>query len=128
MAQARPRNRATGVTGLLLHSEGLFPQLLEGARAAVHELCHGRIAHDPRHHRLHLLAAGPLLVGRTFPGWHTAFLRATPASAAALGGHLGPAAAADFLAARAPRMSPVLLRLLHQFVGRWAQGAARRWR
>lgn len=113
LARARPRNQAAGLSGLLLYSEGLFLQLLEGDAAAVHKLYHGRIAPDPRHHRLHLLADGPA-TSRAFPDWHMGFLNTTPASAAALAGYLNPAAP-GFLADHAPQMPSVLLNLLHQF-------------
>lgn len=122
LGQARPRNQASGITGLLLYSEGLFLQLLEGAQAAVHELYRGHIARDPRHRRLHVLADGPL-ADRTFPDWHMGFLPTSPASEAALDGYLNPAEV-SFLANHAPGASPVLLNLLHQFVQ--SQARARR--
>ncbi len=122
LAQARPRNQATGLTGLLLYSEGLFLQLLEGAEATVRELYYGPIARDLRHRRLHVLADGPL-AARTFPDWHMGFLHTSPASEVALDGYLNPAEA-SFLANHAPAASPVLLNLLHQFVH--SQARARR--
>lgn len=114
LAQSRPYNQAADLTGLLLYSEGLFLQLLEGPQTAVYELYHGRIVRDPRHHRLHLLADGPL-AARTFPHWRMGFLRTMRDDAAALDGYANPAAP-DFLAAHAPQAPAVLLNLLHQFV------------
>ncbi len=115
LVQYRSRNQATGLTGLLLYSDGLFLQLLEGVETAVHELYHEHIAGDPRHRRLHLLADGPLAV-RTFPHWSMGFLHTTLDDAAAPEGYLNPAAP-EFLAAHTPQTPAVLLRLLHQFVG-----------
>ena len=42
------RNRADGVTGLLVYSHTMFLQFLEGPKAAVTN-CYARIARDPRH-------------------------------------------------------------------------------
>jgi Sensors of blue-light using FAD len=43
------RNRADGVTGLLVYSHTMFLQFLEGSKEAVTN-CYARIARDPRHH------------------------------------------------------------------------------
>lgn len=43
------RNRAEGVTGLLVYSHTMFLQFLEGSKAAVTN-CYARISRDPRHH------------------------------------------------------------------------------
>lgn len=48
---AREHNARHGITGLLLHSDGNFMQLLEGPEAVVSEL-YARIERDPRHHML----------------------------------------------------------------------------
>ncbi len=115
VAHARPYNHARGLTGLLLHSEGLFLQVLEGEKAAVRELYYERIARDPRHAHLRLLADGPA-AERIFPDWSIGFLDTAPSDLADLVGHLnldGPA----FLARHAPETSPVLMALLLRFVG-----------
>jgi hypothetical protein len=51
---ARRKNEACGITGLLLHIDGGFLQVLEGEEAAVHEL-YGRIRADQRHWEARLL-------------------------------------------------------------------------
>ncbi|OGX91767.1 BLUF domain-containing protein [Hymenobacter coccineus] len=122
LAQARPRNQAAGLRGMLLYSKGLFLQLLEGETAAVYELYYGRIARDLRHRRLHVLADGPL-TDYTFPEWHMGFLHTTSTSEVVLDGYLNPVET-SFLAKHAPNASPVLRNLLHQFVH--SQARARR--
>lgn len=115
LAQARAHNQARDLTGLLLYSDGLFLQVLEGTKAAVHQLYHGRVAHDSRHTHLRLLADGPA-AERIFPDWSMGFLDTAPSDLADLVGHLnldGP----DFLGKHAPKTSPVLMALLLQFAG-----------
>ncbi len=51
LAGARVNNRRLGVTGLLLHADGSFLQVLEGAPDVVDAL-YTKIAEDPRHHRI----------------------------------------------------------------------------
>ncbi len=64
---SRAHNAALGVTGVLVHTDGLFLQLLEGGRNAVNAL-YNRIARDARHTDLVLLAYDE--VGeRRFAGW-----------------------------------------------------------
>ncbi len=46
---ARARNRQLGITGVLLHHNGEYVQLLEGEREVVETLFRARIARDPRH-------------------------------------------------------------------------------
>lgn len=49
IAAARKANARLGVTGILLHHEGEYVQLLEGEQAVVQALYYGHIAHDNRH-------------------------------------------------------------------------------
>lgn len=115
VASARSYNHDHGLTGLLLYSESLFLQMLEGEEAAVHEVYYDRIAADPRHTHLRLLADGPV-AGCVFPDWSIGFLDALPSELGDLVGHLhldGP----DFLAKHAPAISPVLMALCSGFVG-----------
>jgi hypothetical protein len=67
MKQARDHNADVGITGVLVHSEGIFLQLLEGGRNAVNAL-YNRIAHDKRHHDVVLLSYDEL-PERRFAGW-----------------------------------------------------------
>ncbi len=121
VAHARPYNHARGLTGLLLHSEGQFLQVLEGEKAAVRELYYDRIARDPRHTHLRLLADGPV-AERIFPNWSMGFLETNPLELADLVGHLNlddP----DFLGKHAPKTSPALMALLLRFAGPRTQEA-----
>jgi hypothetical protein len=69
--QARERNARTGTTGLLLHKDGRFMQMLEGPTAAV-KATFGRINKDPRHHGIIVLIK-ETGEHRHFPGWPMAF-------------------------------------------------------
>lgn len=78
LAEARVRNAAEGITGLLLYAGGSFLQLLEGDAEAV-ESTYGRIAADPRHADVRLLARDE--VGERMVGdWSMGFERPEPAS------------------------------------------------
>ncbi|WP_157271023.1 BLUF domain-containing protein [Azohydromonas aeria] len=61
-------NRQQGLTGMLLYSNGGFMQVLEGEEEAL-QAAYGRIAADPRHKDLYLLAHEPVAV-RAFSQWH----------------------------------------------------------
>lgn len=65
--QARTSNRAAGITGALLVSDGAFVQALEGDEDAVRDL-YTRIRRDERHEDVTLLEAGPA-DGRVFGRW-----------------------------------------------------------
>jgi hypothetical protein len=69
--QASERNARTGTTGLLLHKDGRFMQMLEGPRKAV-KATFGRIHKDPRHYGIIVLIK-ETGERRHFPGWHMAF-------------------------------------------------------
>lgn len=58
LAQARPRNAAADVTGMLLYHDGNFMQLLEGSEKQV-RTTHERIKTDPRHTGMITLIQGP---------------------------------------------------------------------
>ena len=67
MKASRAHNAAAGITGVLVFSDGVFLQLLEGGRGAVSAL-YNRIARDPRHHDVVLLAYDEV-DERRFAGW-----------------------------------------------------------
>jgi hypothetical protein len=67
MKAARTRNAAAGITGVLVHSDGVFLQLLEGGRNAVSAL-YNRISRDERHRDVVLLAYDEV-AERRFAGW-----------------------------------------------------------
>ena len=71
LAAGRRNNLANGITGALLASGGGFAQTLEGARGVV-ERSFQRIASDPRHTDVSLLAFTPI-PKRIFPQTPLAF-------------------------------------------------------
>lgn len=69
---ARRRNRADGVTGMLLYHDGNILQVLEGLEESV-TACFGRIAKDPRHVGCIVLQSEDV-AGRTFARWDMAYV------------------------------------------------------
>jgi hypothetical protein len=67
MKASRAKNAAAGITGVLVYSDGVFLQLLEGGRNAVSAL-YNRIACDTRHRDVVLLAYDEV-DERRFAGW-----------------------------------------------------------
>ena len=72
LTASRANNAMLGITGLLLHIDGGFLQMLEGEERAVREL-YARIATDRRHHDVRLLLDREHPQG--VPGWDMAFER-----------------------------------------------------
>lgn len=67
LRQSKARNAATGITGALCFSGGIFLQVLEGGRAPVNAL-YNRIAADARHRDVVLLSYEEI-GERRFAGW-----------------------------------------------------------
>lgn len=62
------RNNPSGdITGFLLFRGGRFLQLVEGPLMAL-EMLLAKLAHDERHHELHVLSRLPI-AQRSFPRW-----------------------------------------------------------
>ena len=76
LQQARAEHEQAHLTGLLLYNEGRFLQVLEGPPEPVREFF-ARIAADPRHCKLEVLADGPR-PGRDFSHWHMGFAALLP--------------------------------------------------
>jgi hypothetical protein len=70
---SRRRNAAEELTGVLLHAEGGFTQLLEGPLSAI-ERVYDRIGADLRHSALEILQFVPVQE-RNFGSWPMAYLR-----------------------------------------------------
>ncbi|WP_336245489.1 BLUF domain-containing protein [Hymenobacter psoromatis] len=87
LRQCRLANERNCITGVLMYGEGQFIQVLEGCPAAVRRL-YARIAADPRHGRLEILADGPMR-WREFQGWHMSFAP-LPAAYPEVPGYLTP--------------------------------------
>lgn len=97
LQQARLRNKAKGLTGILLYAQdGRFIQVLEGEVDAVYELYFRHITHDARHTQLTLLANGQLDT-RRFRDWRMGFRATTPEALAELTGHFSTDDAAFLL-------------------------------
>jgi hypothetical protein len=69
---ARDANKELGVTGMLLHREDSFFQVIEGTRENVLALFE-RICSDPRHQRVEVLFQEPT-GKREFPDWRMGFV------------------------------------------------------
>ncbi len=67
LAQSRKHNPASGITGILVYSEGIFLQALEGGRKQVSEL-YQQICGDKRHTDVVLLHFEEI-TERRFGGW-----------------------------------------------------------
>lgn len=70
---ARVHNAGANITGLLLHRDESFFQILEGAEKVVRDLF-ARIKLDPRHERVEIVAEGPI-EDREFDDWRMAFIQ-----------------------------------------------------
>jgi len=130
VASAQGRNRAMGITGLLIYYQGSFLQILEGPRAAVDRLFE-QIQADPRHARILLLERRPI-PQRDFPSWDLELFEfsADEAIQAELGQSQARGVCAADLSATTPThtplcipdhcLSPRLQQLVKQFrAGQW---------
>lgn len=68
---ARQKNVRLGVTGHLLHADGMFTQCLEGEPASIESLWFS-LSKDPRHDAISLIERGPVKT-RRFTQWAMAF-------------------------------------------------------
>ena len=87
LREARRTNVLLDVTGVLLHTERRFAQILEGRRDTVMDLF-GKIRHDLRHDEVRLVGL-EAIEDRTFGTWAMAYAgrhTATAARFALLGG------------------------------------------
>ncbi|MFC6223337.1 BLUF domain-containing protein [Hymenobacter artigasi] len=71
LALARLHNSRKNITGLLLYSEGIFVQVIEGPEAEIREL-YARIQCDSRHTQVETVSEG-LLPRRQFAEWSMDF-------------------------------------------------------
>ncbi len=69
--QAEPRNRALGLTGILVHWKQSFFQVLEGPRAAIETVFYDNIVPSQRHTGIVGVRMGTQ-PARTFPDWQMA--------------------------------------------------------
>lgn len=83
LAASRRNNAADGISGMLLHLDGGFLQILEGEEAAVRR-AYVRIAKDPRHDDPRILVDAAC-EERLFPDWSMGFDRLQPGDEARAG-------------------------------------------
>jgi hypothetical protein len=72
LAESRKRNRAHGITGVLVFVDGAFLQILEGEKDDVLALM-GRIERDPRHRGIKVFHEEET-DERAFASWNMAYL------------------------------------------------------
>ncbi len=77
LAVSRANNAAAGVTGMLLHADGTFIQVLEGEKATVKQLA-ARISGDSRHRNFMVLVERET-DARAFADWQMGFRKLDPA-------------------------------------------------
>jgi hypothetical protein len=80
LAESRIRNKAHGISGVLVFVDGAFLQILEGEKDDVLELM-ARIERDPRHHDVKVFSEQEV-DERAFPTWSMAYLGASAADVA----------------------------------------------
>jgi hypothetical protein len=100
LTEARAHNAERGLTGILIHVDGGFLQILEGARETVMHV-YGRIAQDKRHSHPHVLVDRETQ-GPAFAAWSMGYEHLTGAKdemagmfgivREAIAGHLSPGA------------------------------------
>jgi hypothetical protein len=71
-SDARPRNEAAGISGILCAGRGYFVQALEGPESRLIPL-YASIQRDARHQHCTLLSIG-LVSSRAFPQWVVSFV------------------------------------------------------
>ena len=76
LQKARIKNEALNITGLLIYSEGMFLQVLEGPMNNVDALFH-RIEQDPRHNNI-IILVDKAESKKTFPDWSMGFASVNP--------------------------------------------------
>lgn len=82
LVEARDLNLESGVTGVLLYSDGNFMQCFEGAPDAM-RLTYDRIRNSRRHKDIMELLNEPITV-RAFPDWQMGFAKPTRSELLAL--------------------------------------------
>lgn len=85
---SRKKNTVRNISGLLLYSEGVFIQLLEGDKMEV-ELAYKGIELDRRHKNLIILATGEY-EKRMFPNWSMGYSVANKDMVDQMTGYLDP--------------------------------------
>ena len=85
LGSARKNNGAQNITGMLLHHDGSFIQVLEGERSAVEALFE-KIGDDPRHEQTNVVLRTEV-EERAFEQWSMGYRRTTDLSEVPEGFH-----------------------------------------
>jgi hypothetical protein len=88
LKQSQQWNEQVGITGVLLHNDEHFVQVLEGSIEAVSALF-GKLLGDVRHHNVVRLASGRI-AARRFGEWTMSFHAIEPAQMARVRGYFTP--------------------------------------
>jgi hypothetical protein len=89
LVTSRKNNSASGITGMLMYSQGTFIQVLEGSEHALKHTF-DIIEEDKRHRNIVVLASGENKE-RVFAGWSMAFLMLATGKMEQLEGYINPA-------------------------------------
>jgi len=84
LKEVRSKNEQQQVTGLLLHNDGSFIQVIEGRQQTIQELFE-RIKKDSRHTNVVKLLEEPIKK-RAFPDWSMGFRKISPEQSSAIPG------------------------------------------
>jgi hypothetical protein len=84
LQQSRENNQRIGATGMLLHSESSFFQVLEGSEDVLQAL-YAKIALDPRHAQVTRIIWEPI-AERTFDAWSMGFHQVSRGDLAGIAG------------------------------------------
>jgi hypothetical protein len=74
LEKCRQNNLKRNITGLLLHYQGSFIEIIEGRKKLINWLFENKILHDPRHYGVIKLISG-YADNRSFPDWSMGFKR-----------------------------------------------------
>lgn len=113
LQQSRFNNQRLNITGLLLHGNGEYLQVLEGSYDAVHAL-YATIRTDYRHTHVITLSDGPIET-RVFNDWSMGFQALSGEDFVRLTGYIDPYRS-NFLDAHLPEIGEGMLMLLKSFV------------
>jgi hypothetical protein len=114
----REHNHADDISGLLLYGDAGIMQVLEGPAAQVHRT-YQRIARDPRHYDVCILADG-VVPTRAFGQWSMGFVQLDAPDLNQLAGYVRAAQPTSVLPNQ-PKAWPELVDLLQEFVLREQQ-------
>jgi len=118
LSRARAYNEQNRITGLLLHAEGTFFQVLEGEEDVVERLF-ATIARDSRHERITVIVREPIAL-RDFSDWSMGFAEVSGKDLDHLAGYSDFFTRGESLARLEPSRAKKLLEAFRQ--GRWREG------